>query len=391
MVDVTDYIRKKYNLDPYSTEERDELVTANEQSKNPMLAALAGFGAGISGGDVGQAFGQATQAQQAGTTNALKSFDQNRANTIQGFEFDRSLSKAGREDRDDLAAQDKLARESDPASPESGLARDLATKMIPGRSFEGMNAKQINTLIPSLTKIYDIQQQRLNRQDSLQASRENREAQLASAQASRDTAQANRDVAREDRLALKDIRDEDKQMALRTPYGPALTPDDAKQLKEAHESKRKFDAQLGELIGLRKEYGGEVYNREAVARAKLLSKDLLLEYKNMAKLGVLSQADEAIINAIIPTDPLEFNPSAVAGQDPTLHRLVTFKEDSDRDFATRVSTRTRSGQPEVVGAPKPIRIKDPSGVIRTVPANQVNAAIAAGGTLVDNELAGRGQ
>src|SRR5690606_32413258 len=84
-------------------------------------------------------------------------------------------------------------------------------------------------------------------------------------------------------------------------------------------------------------------NREAVARGKQLSKDLLLEYKNMAKLGVLSQADEKIINAIIPDDPLAFSGASLVGQDPILSSLEKFKNDSDRDFATRVQTRTRQG------------------------------------------------
>jgi len=131
----------------------------------------------------------------------------------------------------------------------------------------------------------------------------------------------------------------EKDMALQTPYGKARSLDDAKQLKDVAEQKASFDRKMDELIQLRQQYGGEVLNRSAVARAKQLSKDLLLSYKNMAKLGVLSKSDEDIINAIIPTDPLEFSPSAVYGDDPVLTQLTKFKTDMQADFENRLANR----------------------------------------------------
>lgn len=150
----------------------------------------------------------------------------------------------------------------------------------------------------------------------------------------------DRREARDERRFQSGIKMDEKRQALKTPYGLANSVDDAKKLKDAHEAKMNFDSKLQEMISLRKKYGTEYFNREAVARGKQLSKDLLLEYKNMAKLGVLSKSDEDIINAIIPDDPLgqDFAP----GQDPILSNLEKFKADSDRDFQTRVQTRTRA-------------------------------------------------
>lgn len=151
---------------------------------------------------------------------------------------------------------------------------------------------------------------------------------------------------RADRKEAQDQREHEKQQTLNTPFGTANTPDDAKQLKEAYESKQNFDSKIQDMIALRKKHnGGALLNREDVGRGKQLSKDALLEYKNMAKLGVLSKADEDIINAIIPDDPLEYNSpiAAIQGQDPILHKLEKFKSDKDKDFQTRVQTRTRSG------------------------------------------------
>lgn len=157
---------------------------------------------------------------------------------------------------------------------------------------------------------------------------------------------SNRRESRDERRFQADSAKAEKNQALETPYGRANTPDDAKQLKEGHLSKKAFDNKLQQMIDLReRNSGGAIFNREDVARGKQLSKDLLLEYKNMAKLGVLSKSDEDIINAIIPEDPLEYNSplAAVQGQDPTLARMKAFKADSDKNFRDGIAIRTRSG------------------------------------------------
>lgn len=157
---------------------------------------------------------------------------------------------------------------------------------------------------------------------------------------------ADRAEARNERRYQAGLAKEEKIQGLQTPYGLANTTDDAKQLKDGHLSKRAFDNKLQQMIDLRtKHEGGAILNREDVARGKQLSKDLLLEYKNMAKLGVLSKSDEDIINSIIPEDPLEYNSplAAIQGQDPTLNRLKAFQADSNKNFEDGVATRTRGG------------------------------------------------
>ena len=156
----------------------------------------------------------------------------------------------------------------------------------------------------------------------------------------------NRAESKAQRDFLTNQAREEKMQGLQTPYGIANTVDDAKQLKEGHLSKQAFDNKLQQMIDLRtKHEGGALFNRDDVARGKQLSKDLLLEYKNMAKLGVLSKSDEDIINAIIPEDPLQYNSplAAIQGQDPTLTRLKAFKEDSNKNFNDAISVRTRAG------------------------------------------------
>lgn len=156
------------------------------------------------------------------------------------------------------------------------------------------------------------------------------------------------EATRTNTAIAKAEKKEEKEYGLTTPYGLANTVEDAKNLKSADEIKKNFDSKLDEMILLRKNASpaDKILDRDAVGRGQQLSKDLLLAYKDMAKLGVLSAADEKILNAIIPPDPLSYNSpvAAIQGQDPVLHKLTKFKEDSDKDFQNRLKNRLRQGQ-----------------------------------------------
>lgn len=153
--------------------------------------------------------------------------------------------------------------------------------------------------------------------------------------------------AKEKSNQLKEQERQDKiNQELETPVGIARTKQDAKDVKAGFEAKQDFDRMLTEMIDLREtQGGGEFLNREAVARGKQLSKDLLLKMKDMAKLGVLSKSDEDIINAIIPADPLEFRSPLefVSGQDSVMSNLKKLKADASARFDAKVGTRIRGG------------------------------------------------
>lgn len=188
----------------------------------------------------------------------------------------------------------------------------------------------------------------------------------------------------------KQAKLEEKNELMNTSYGQARTPDDAKKIKEAGVLKKNFDAKLDELITLRKDKkGGAIWDREAVNRAKALSKDLLLDYKSLSQLGVLSQSDMHILNTIIPDDPLAFrNPvEAIQGQDSILSKMEAFKADKQKDFDNRLGEMLRNPvQQKQAGGPPPppkmVKIADPKGIVRNIPEDQVQAALAAGGKLV---------
>lgn len=230
--------------------------------------------------------------------------------------------------KDRRIVEEERAGDSNPTSEQSIMAQQLASKLMPGKDFSKASAAQLKKVMPGLESLAKLQSDELNRAESRAERRS-----LA-------------EIARGDRLEAREQKKEEQQQALQTPYGLANTVDDAKQLKAADEAKKNFDNKLNQLIDIRKNAGGgQLLDRDTVGRSKQLSKDLLLAYKDMAKLGVLSQSDEAILNEIIPADPTEFRSplAVVTGSDPILTKLEGFKKDSDSDFSNRVATRTREG------------------------------------------------
>lgn len=252
-------------------------------------------------------------------------------------------------------ANAKEAKSNDPSSAESAAAREFLKKISPQAAsmagFNNLSEAQINKMAPELYKSYNDQA--------------NRDSQAEYRAAMRDQTSALRSRAMDDKNAERADKQVEKMEQLRVgDLGFAQTADDAKQLKAGIENKASFDSRLDELIALRvKHSGGAILNREDVGRAKQLSKDLLLQYKDMAKLGVLSQSDEKILNTIIPDDPLQYNSIAagIQGQDPTLHKLQKFKADANKDFETKVGNRLRNEgrkeQPAVAAAPKTNEVK----------------------------------
>ena len=89
--------------------------------------------------------------------------------------------------------------------------------------------------------------------------------------------------------------------------GQALTKKDAEEGKNILNQSRAALDTVQRMQKLRNEFGGEVVNREAVEAGKQLGKDLLLQYKELANLGVLQKVDIDQLEELIVTDPLQFD------------------------------------------------------------------------------------
>ena len=239
----------------------------------------------------------------------------------------------------------------DPNSQESMQAREYFKRVVPGvenklGGFDQLSATQVKELAPGLYTAYNAQA--------------DRDAKAADRAAAREQSVALRNYTNQGKVNAAEAKQTEKMEQLRIgDLGFAQTPEDAKHLKDAVETKASFDSKLDELIKLREDKGVEYLDREAVGRGKQLSKELLLDYKNLAKLGVLSQSDEAIINAIIPSDPL--GQDFAMGQDPILSGLKKWKGDLNRDYQTKLNNRLRrEGRSESAPSTAPSNISKPS-------------------------------
>ena len=250
---------------------------------------------------------------------------------------------------------DAAARMSDPNSEESASAREYLKYITPDaakiQNFDKMSAAQVEKVAPTAYRKYADTQK-------------NKATMYAANQSAglRQDARDERAQAMQDKVAAKNEE-------LYVPgLGTARSLTDAKTLKDATLMKGKFDRQIQEMIDLRtKHNGGTVWNREDVERGQQLSKDLLLAYKDMAKLGVLSVSDENILNAIIPPDPLAYKFVGIAGQDPIMNNLKKFKEDTNSDYEQNLSIRLRNRE----NAPQTAEKKTPSGPMSKAKAGDV--------------------
>lgn len=368
---------KKLDMGKYSDENRAHLL---KQQSDPnwggaLQAGLAGVAAAFQGKDSGAASADVLNRDERQNQIKLNQFDKGRQDKIQDYALGQQMTKDERENA-----------KSDPNSEPSIAFRKMIEANFPkvaksyGDNWSNVTAADQNIIFDPLK----LKEQTDARKEA---------AMLANSQ---------RGDAREDRKLQREQMDNEKKQKLVTPFGLANSEDDAKKLKDAFESKSNFDNKIDEMISLREKHGGgDVWNRDDVARGKQLSKDLLLEYKNMAKLGVLSASDEKIINAIIPADPLEYNSplAAMRGEDPILGNLKKFKGDSDKDFATRVGTRTRAGIGSIAGqrdkaAPgagaqgDKVQMLSPNGVPKMVSRKDVQKALDAGGKVVEGSMVG---
>lgn len=290
------------------TEEKYKKAMQDAQDQQSGLGwaqFAAGVGDALAGRDPSNSVRNFDSIRQGIKDDTVGSFEKRKKAAIENYNTNRSLEQ-------NKLTDDQRARDMDVNSEESKMARALAIKMgVNPEIAKNLTAAKFKETSPVMEKMYAVEQARLARQDAAAT-----------------------------RAESKAARQFEKDQILETTYGTARTADDAKQLKGAAETKAKFDAQLEELIALRKDKGVEYLDRESVARAKQLSRDLLLGYKDLAKLGVLSQSDEAILNDIIPNDPL--GQDWAPGQDPTLHKLEKFQGDVNRDFDSRLDQRLRN-------------------------------------------------
>lgn len=256
-----------------------------------------------------------------------------KAASEQEFMTGEKLSEMQTARDDQQVTRERLLKERDPASSESQAAREYLKKVAPTATsmpnFDNLSATQIEKIAPSLYQAYNASEQRKTASADRQESREMRLALSGQAKDAKAQEKVEKNAEKLEQLRVGDL-------------GYANNADDAKKLKDASVIKDKLNRQLDDMIALRKKHGGgALLNREDVALGKQLATDAKLAYKDLANLGVLSASDKGMLDDILPDDPLEYNVSGLAGQDPTMAKIKNFQANKNKEFNDSINTRLR--------------------------------------------------
>lgn len=154
--DVMAYIREKYGIGQPDA----EMEAAQEAARqNRMFAGLAEAGATIGGAigrtQVDKGFYDKLRAGADAPVSDLK--------TLRG-EGDAQLDRAMK--REKLVSDEKTKMQEDDATSEVSRSYQQLAKRMSGQNFDGKSASEIKRLLPSLEKIYNIDQTRLGREES---------------------------------------------------------------------------------------------------------------------------------------------------------------------------------------------------------------------------------
>jgi hypothetical protein len=306
---VNSYLKDKY----FTGDLSDANLDAQRQTtEDRRLAAGLGQGASTIASALSGAKPQTEfyDKMAANADRGVKDIEGRRKSKMDEARFAQEAQKFGREET-------KFAKEQrleDPMSPESRVFQN-AIKAASPEMFTDDELQHVSAADKDrITSLAQLKEQVAARKEAAQLSYQTR----------------------------SDARTEKKQERaekLETPLGQAKTEQDAKDIKDATASYHNLKQGLQKMEDLRNKYGSEFLNRSAVAEGKNLSTDLLLEYKQLAKLGVLSKSDTDLLNKLIPEDPLQFEWTG-----STMKKLKTLSDTIDgklKNFADSKAVDSR--------------------------------------------------
>ncbi len=139
---------------------------------------------------------------------------------------------------------------------------------------------------------------------------------------------------------------------------------EAQKLRDAMSSMTGFDSNMGRMIELVKKHGSTELMGKASGEMKSLASDMKLQLKDVAKLGVLSASDLALMEAQI-IDPSAFG--SMGTSTPTaLTQLETTRANARKKFDSSMASRgySAAGGQETPKAPAAPKTKAPGGKIK---------------------------
>lgn len=354
---VKDYVMRKFNLGQYTDENRQKLVDdmGKTDAGDVIGSAFAGLGASMAGRDPGQALSRIAEANKSKRTARLDAFDKGKQSMVDAYRLDKEATK-------DYEDADKLARESSLDSQETVLARQLASKMAPQFDFSKMTARQINEKIPSLQKIYDIEQKKLDRQDARDAKKQER-----------------LDKGSEGQKAVD--KDFAKDYNEWTSTGRASLLKNLEALKEAQAALTKDSSLSGGLTGAfpdRMTADRVLKQRQKVGSA--------IQGALKATLGSAftdKEGERTLKNAYNEAASPATNIESLNAEIKRLEAAGRANEEKARHFEKNGTLRGYEGASSTSQAPPGfVRMKSPNGSVRDVPESKVKDYEAKGATRV---------
>ena len=166
---VKDYLMKKNNLGNYSDQARQGVTEGAAPSGLDFLSsALGAVSAGFGGRDPMAAQQAVMRGASERGERDIASFDKGRANQVQEMRMDRDLVTQGREDEKYGIEQKDMMDERDASSKISMAYQQQLKKMQPNMDVSGMSASDIKGIMNPATKVYDMEQRALDRNESRQ-------------------------------------------------------------------------------------------------------------------------------------------------------------------------------------------------------------------------------
>jgi len=377
---VKQNLRIKYGMDDASAANRQAIVDQNTEDASGInwRAGLATLGAGLMGQNAIAAGESVLSRQAAERQGKLTEFDKARSNKIADFNQEREISKAEREDLQFSQDQDKLKREQDPNSEESKMAQDLAKAMGMG-NVTGLTAAKFKEFSPALQKKYEIEQNKLNRQEA------------------RSDRQFQRDLMRDSKISERD--DKDIQKLSKDVAGiQDMTTAINEVEKELGGSLDEFSTEGGlkkngkevDLPGVSLPWIGRVSAYDD--KAQRLQSSAAKVFNTVLK----DRSGAAVSNTELERLKTEFGQGKYNTEAQMIGALQRYKrgvniELKNREAGYRPEVVQRYGeqggttsknQPQTPPAGGSVKIQAPDGKIRNIPEKDVDAAIKAGGKRV---------
>lgn len=372
---------REYLMNKYSGDQRQELVDQNAEESSGLnwAAGLAGLGAAMQGGNSVQAGQNIIQQQEQKRQNRLRDFDMGKSQTVADLQLQQGLGE--------------LDRASDPNSMESELARETAKKLMPSKDFTGMTAQQLEKSIPSLAKLYQMDNTQLNklRAENDRAMNMNfKAADLELKQRADQRAQAKEERG----IKQEEVKDKNRASTVITAGQTVIR--DVNTALETLDSYGRVAGGLGSLTSGIPESPANKLKADIESIKGNVAVDQLLKIKaSGAGLGQVPQSQLDMLAGLLgglrqdmSPDKLKQNLQDIGsiyqdivekeGGDPfKMARARGFKESSVGEKRQRVKQRQIT--------PSIVQVQAPNGKIVNVPKEQLQRALDAGGVLIEGD------